>query len=235
MLKLTVEQRRARHREYCRRYRERNPHRVARSRRGRRARAAAARTAELSSLVYVPLTVRAAFAVVHLNRGLTAKIDVADFALVAGRRWFVAVMKGGRYAATSLSQRRDGRRGWLLMHRHIVGAPSRVNVDHENNDGLDNRRSNIRRCDQSLNNANQHKVRGKVPFKGVWRHPKTGAFHAQAKLHGKNHLLGEFATAEEAARAYDRKAVELFGPFARTNQSLGLLGKQGGSNVSAVA
>jgi len=35
--------------------------------------------------------------------------------------------------------------------------------------------------------------------------------------------IGNFPTAIEAARAYDAKAVELFGEFACTNNDLGLL------------
>jgi hypothetical protein len=54
-------------------------------------------------------------------------------------------------------------------------------------------------------------------FKGVWRDKKTGKCWAQIYFEGKLIHLGSFATAEDAARAYDRKAIELFGQFARLN------------------
>ena len=40
---------------------------------------------------------------------------------------------------------------------------------------------------------------------------------AQDLLEGKCFFLGYFVDEVEAARAYDRKAVELFGEFARLN------------------
>jgi hypothetical protein len=40
---------------------------------------------------------------------------------------------------------------------------------------------------------------------------------------GKKIHLGMFATAKEAAEAYDRKALEMFGNKAVTNKMMGLL------------
>lgn len=44
-------------------------------------------------------------------------------------------------------------------------------------------------------------------------------------INGKNTMkfIGHFATAEEAGKAYDEKAIEMFGENAVTNKSLGLL------------
>lgn len=52
-------------------------------------------------------------------------------------------------------------------------------------------------------------------YKGVIR--SDGRWVAQIKLNGRSRCLGRFDDVVEAARAYDRAAIELFGEFARPN------------------
>jgi len=52
---------------------------------------------------------------------------------------------------------------------------------------------------------------------------KVSPWGASMYSEGKNINLGCYATEEDAARAYDEKVIELRGPQARTNVSLGLL------------
>ncbi|OHB66362.1 MAG: hypothetical protein A2Y77_14645 [Planctomycetes bacterium RBG_13_62_9] len=61
---------------------------------------------------------------------------------------------------------------------------------------------------------NPHTLTG---YKGLWRDKKTGKHWVKIHFEGRRIHLGPFATAIEAAPAYDRKAKELFGPFARLN------------------
>lgn len=67
-----------------------------------------------------------------------------------------------------------------------------------------------------------YKISGsKSKFSGVWQHSakKQGSktWQAQIKYNGKTHYLGIYLTEEEAARAYDAKARELYGDQARLN------------------
>lgn len=55
-------------------------------------------------------------------------------------------------------------------------------------------------------------------FKGV-------SICASIRNDGRLMYLGSFATAEDAARAYDEAAVKIFGNEAITNESLGLFGE----------
>jgi hypothetical protein len=47
--------------------------------------------------------------------------------------------------------------------------------------------------------------------------PKSTTFRARIRVNGTQIAIGKFPTAIEAARAYDRAAVEHFGEFARLN------------------
>ena len=104
------------------------------------------------------------------------------------------------------------------MHRFIMKPKSNEYVDHINGDKLDNRKENLRICTKKENQRNQ-KVRkdNTSGYKGValmagkyWRAYITSGGSRQKHL-------GNFKTKEEAARAYDEKAKEYFGEFARLN------------------
>jgi hypothetical protein len=54
-------------------------------------------------------------------------------------------------------------------------------------------------------------------YKGIWRDKTSGTCHAAVTCDGPALYLGTFDTPVEATRAYDRKAIELHGEFARLN------------------
>lgn len=107
-------------------------------------------------------------------------------------------------------------RTYTMMHNAVTGTKG---VDHKNGNGLDNRDDNLRACTQSQNNGNSRpRVKNLCGFKGVKYRPES-RLHWEARIgfEGKSTIIGNFATAEEAAKAYDRTAVKVFGQFARLN------------------
>jgi hypothetical protein len=89
-------------------------------------------------------------------------------------------------------------------------------VDHENGNGLDNRKDNLRLRSQAENcrNKNIH-YNSKTGFKGVLR--RRQAFTASIRFGGRLINLGSFDNAQDAAKAYDQAAIRYYGQFARTN------------------
>ncbi|WP_407672128.1 AP2 domain-containing protein [Noviherbaspirillum soli] len=97
-------------------------------------------------------------------------------------------------------------------------------VDHINSDTHDNRPCNLRLATPIQNHCNRNLYsNNRSGYKGVRYHSKHGKFLACVAMNGMSYHVGIFGTAEEAAEAYDRAAIDLHGEFARTNAQLGLL------------
>jgi hypothetical protein len=154
-------------------------------------------------------------AIVELTQGQVCLIDANDLPLIAPYKWFF--LKGGyAYANTKTS---SGARAKLYMHRLILGLsdPS-VHCDHQNHDGLDNRRTNLRAASRKENMQNQILSRRNTSgFKGVKGLKKSGTFQARIGGSKNRQHLGSFNSAIEAARAYDTAARRLHGEFASLN------------------
>ena len=101
----------------------------------------------------------------------------------------------------------------VFLHRLIMNAPKNLSIDHINGDSLDNRKSNLRLCTRSQNCQNRAKL--KKPTLSIYKGVQPW-FKKWRVIVRKKHV-GMFKTEIEAAKAYDKKAKELFGEFARTN------------------
>ena len=157
---------------------------------------------------------------IKLSRGEFAIVDNFDFKTLSNYRWSAtsACRKNGTYAFRNMKldvNKWDN----ILMHRQILGLNKgdKFDVDHKNGNGLDNRRRNIRICTRIQNSVNQKPLKYKK-YKGVSFHKKSELWRAYICPNKKMISLGYFKTEEEGALAYNKKAKELFGEFARLNQ-----------------
>lgn len=152
---------------------------------------------------------------IPLTRGQFALVDAADAARVSVLKWHAQWSQSGFYAI-HIDGLPNGHRLRTSMHQLVIGAPAGVQVDHVNLDTLDNRRNNLRIASHGQNKANGRVYsNSRSGLKGV--QARDGYWRARILADGHLLSLGRFASAEEAARAYDAKAREVHGAFARCN------------------
>lgn len=140
--------------------------------------------------------------------GIEFYFDIQDYNLIKDYTW--RVNQTG-YAETTI----DGK--FVKQHRVLIDVPEQLDVDHINGIRNDNRRSNLRVVTKSENNKNRKlNDNNSTGAKGVCKLP-NGKYHARIQFNGTRMSIGTFNTIKQAADAYDQKAIELFGEFARLN------------------
>jgi len=106
----------------------------------------------------------------------------------------------------------------VYMHRVVAQTPLGMDTDHINGNKLDNRHENLRACTTAENSKNARlRKDNKSGFKGVHWNKTQGRYQVNIRFNGRKLFLGYFDDIEKAALAYDEKARELHGRFARTN------------------
>jgi hypothetical protein len=159
---------------------------------------------QFDDTVQVPLRARNGAIVGH------TLIDADDADFVNQWAW-------GRY--NGYARRRgkmNGKHTTICLHRELMGlsAGDGFEIDHVNRDKLDNRRSNLRVVTHGQQMQNRSSHRGSASqYRGVSFKATTGKWIAQAKIRGKNHHLGYYATEDEAA-AVAKKARARLLPYA---------------------
>jgi len=146
---------------------------------------------------------------IPLTHGFYAYVDAADYEWLSQWHWR-AYSNGyaGRYEKRKL----------IYMHRQIMRPPPGRIVDHVNGNRFDNTRLNMRNITRRQNMYNKGKHVGTASiYKGVNYDKRRNKWYARIGCGQERFYLGYVDIEAEAARAYDRKAVELFKELARLN------------------
>ena len=159
---------------------------------------------------------------IELTRGKYTLVDDKDYDYLNKWKWWVVPNSAKLYAARHIY--RSGKRTIEYMHRVILNLSYKDNTTthHKNGDSLDNRRDNLMIVSIGDNVRYREKTNKKClsKYKGVTYIPAGRGGRAKPKWQAsirKNTHLGYFDSEKEAARAYDKRAKEIFGEFAKLN------------------
>ena len=155
---------------------------------------------------------------IPLTQGKVAIVDDEDYEELSKYKWCVHKEHEYWYAVCTVNNKKN--KGMTKMHRAILGFPEGKQIDHINHNGLDNRKENLRVCTHAENLYNRKKSKNNTSgLKGV-SHRMRNRLHkweASIKHCQKTIYLGCFTDKNDAGRAYDKKARELFGEYAVLN------------------
>lgn len=153
-----------------------------------------------------------------LSSGEVVLVDDEDYPLLSRHKWQLSHADG--YAVTTI-QTRTGKNHTFFLHRFVMGGFWMC--DHINRNKLDCRKENLRRATAQENSANMAKWKSRKgkplssKYKGVHKYTNNGKYRAVVCFNKKVIQLGTYDNEEDAARAYNKKAKELFGDFAWLN------------------
>jgi hypothetical protein len=145
---------------------------------------------------------------IPISDGGYAYVSECDYAWLSRYNW----QDHNGYAARKVKGK------LVLMHREIVQPPEGKVVDHKDGNKRNNCRDNLRACTHDENRWNNRKqAKSDSVFKGVYFNKRSGKWMPRCRFGGRHPSLGLYEDEAEAARAYDHRAVECFGEFARVN------------------
>lgn len=146
---------------------------------------------------------------IFLTKGHVALVDDNYYEWLNQYKWCAKETKTDKiYAIAKINGEMK------YMHRIIMGSPAGKDVDHKNNNGIDNQRENLRVCTRSQNQHNRMPNGKTSKHKGVSWDKTAGKYRVSISNNKKSRYLGLFKDEIEAATAYKNAAKELHGEYA---------------------
>lgn len=154
---------------------------------------------------------------IQLTQGKVALVDDEDFERL--NKWSWSTQKGPNTYYAFRRQVINGKSVKIWMHRFVSGITDKnILVDHRNRNGLNNQKFNLRIACKSQNSSNRRSSKNSTSvYLGVTWHKAANKWLAKIRKNGKVKHLGVFKCEIEAAKTYDKHAIEIHGEFANLN------------------
>lgn len=155
---------------------------------------------------------------IQLTQNKVSQVDDEDFEWLSERKWCAVRADKTFYAARGFFIGPLIRMQNPIWERYHEPVPEGYTVDHVDNDGLNNQKSNFRLATPSQQVANRGmQKRNTSGYIGVSFHKPTQKHRAYTTVDRKFISLGYFTDPIEAAHVRDRAAIQYHGEFAVLN------------------
>ena len=154
---------------------------------------------------------------IPLTTGGVALVSDRDYAYLMRWQWRRNTGRGN-YAVRDAPR---PNRALIFMHKVVAARkqpPIVGQVDHRNQNKLDNQRSNLRAATSSQNKANEGlRSTNKSGYRGVCWDRRDKTWRACIVVNCRQISLGYYQDKKVAAKAYNQAARKYFGVFAYQN------------------
>lgn len=156
---------------------------------------------------------------IALTRQQFAFVDDSDFEFLNQWKWFADYNKKTKSFYASRTEEKNGKKYTVRMHRFLMNITDKsIVVDHSNHNTLDNTRLNLRVCNYTQNGCNKtSRPNSSSKYLGVTFYTRKQKWAAAVTYNRKKYFVGYFSSEIDAAKARDKKAIEVQGEYANLN------------------
>lgn len=149
---------------------------------------------------------------IELTRGYSTLVDSSEYDNLNSYKWYALVHTRGGYVYAIRDIQVNKKKVGIRMHRHLTNAGRGMVVDHINGNTLDNRKENLRVCNNKQN---------------LWNSPRKGCYFDKARNkwsviftlpNGHRTSLGRYSEEWVAEVVYIWACLVYRGEFVRANE-----------------
>jgi hypothetical protein len=159
-----------------------------------------------------------------MKNGFEAIVDIDDFDRLSKLTWHMAKTTNSKigYVTYTINNYDEIKRTCqsIRMHRLVMNVTDpKIQVDHINNNPLDNRKCNLRLCNAAQNARNtKFRSTNTTGYKGVFLQKRSGRYTSSIGVNKERYYLGIYNTPEQAALAYNEASRKYHGEYGYINK-----------------